>query len=72
MKMELTDYFSRIHYKGQATPSLETLRELHFLHTQYIPFENLDPLAGRPVSIELPDIVQKLVHNKRGGYCFVA
>lgn len=68
--MELKDYFSRIHYDGQATASLDTLRELHFLHTQHIPFENLDPLAGKPVSIELPDIVQKLVHDKRGGYCF--
>lgn len=49
---------------------MDTLKELHFLHTQHIPFENLDPLSGKPVSIELPDIVQKLVHDKRGGYCF--
>ncbi|GEP97886.1 arylamine N-acetyltransferase family protein [Chitinophaga cymbidii] len=68
--MNLEDYFSRIHYNGAAAASLNTLRELHFLHTQHIPFENLSPLAGAPVSIELPDIVQKLVHDKRGGYCF--
>lgn len=68
--MELTDYFSRIHFDGEAAVSLDTLRKLHYLHPQHIPFENLDPLSRKPVSLEKHDIAQKLIHAKRGGYCF--
>jgi len=35
-----------------------------------IPFENLDPLAGEAVSTALDAIVDKLVHRRRGGWCY--
>src|SRR5262249_47789047 len=35
-----------------------------------IPFENLDVLLGLPIRLELDAIVDKLVHRRRGGYCF--
>jgi N-hydroxyarylamine O-acetyltransferase len=46
------------------------LAELHRAHATSIPFENLDPRRGIPVSLELEDIEDKLVHRRRGGYCF--
>jgi N-hydroxyarylamine O-acetyltransferase len=35
-----------------------------------IPFENLDPHRGIPVSLEQADLERKLVASRRGGYCF--
>lgn len=69
-ELDLDRYFARIGYEGPRVASLAVLRELHRLHPLAIPFENLDPLAGRRVSIKLPDIVEKLVTQRRGGYCF--
>ena len=35
-----------------------------------IPYENLDILRGRPISLEAEDIYRKIVTERRGGYCF--
>lgn len=69
-ELDLEPYFARIGYSGPRASTLAVLRELHRLHPLAIPFENLDPLAGRRVSVKLPDIVEKLVARHRGGYCF--
>ncbi|MGN6581596.1 MAG: arylamine N-acetyltransferase family protein [Bordetella sp.] len=68
--LNLDAYFTRISYTGPRTPTLATLRELHALHPQAIAFENLSPLLGQSVSLELADIEAKLVRAGRGGYCF--
>jgi len=44
--------------------------ELHRAHVCAIPFENLDPHQGLPVSLAPADIERKLVAKRRGGYCF--
>jgi N-hydroxyarylamine O-acetyltransferase len=67
---DLGAYFARIGYRGPATPQLETLRELHRLHPQSIPFENLDPLLRRPLGLDARSLQQKLVAQRRGGYCY--
>lgn len=46
------------------------LAELHRAHVASIPFENLDPHGGVPVSLEVEDLQRKLVAERRGGYCF--
>ena len=46
------------------------MRELHPLHPQAIPFENLDPLLKRPVKLDLASLQAKMVEAGRGGYCF--
>jgi len=68
--VDIAAYFDRIGYKGAARPTLDTLQELHLLHPLAIPFENLDPLLGRPVSLDLPSLQAKLVEGRRGGYCY--
>lgn len=47
-----------------------TLQEVHRAHATSIPFENLDSHCGRTVSLEQADLERKLVHERRGGYCF--
>jgi len=68
--IDLDGYFARIGYTGPRTPTLDTLRAIHALHPAAIPFENFDPLLGRPVPLGLDDLQAKLVGRKRGGYCF--
>ena len=70
MPVDLGAYFERIGYSGARTPTLETLKALHFAHALSIPFENLSVLAKRPVSLDLTALQQKLVGARRGGYCF--
>src|SRR6266850_62146 len=55
---------------GPPTATLETLRALHLHHVQAITFENLDPLSGQSVKLDLPSLEGKLVHGGRGGYCY--
>jgi N-hydroxyarylamine O-acetyltransferase len=40
------------------------------LHTQNIPFENLDVLLERGVDLAEDAVFEKLVERRRGGYCF--
>src|SRR4051812_8546182 len=61
----LSAYLERIGLRGR--PSLAAL---HRAHVSSIPFENLDPLRGIPVSLELDALERKLVAERRGGYCF--
>jgi N-hydroxyarylamine O-acetyltransferase len=68
--MDLDTYFARIGYDGSREPTLDVLRDLHLQHTTAIAFENLDPLMGRPVPLDIPSLEQKLVRSGRGGYCF--
>jgi N-hydroxyarylamine O-acetyltransferase len=68
--IDLGRYFSRIGYQGPCAATLDVLRELHRLHPRSIPYENLDPLIGRRVRLDLPSIAGKLLESHRGGYCF--
>lgn len=63
-------YFRRIGYTGPREATLDVLRAVHALHPQAIPFENIDPIRGKPVHIDLPAVAAKLVDGGRGGYCF--
>lgn len=68
--VNLDAYFARIGYSGPRMPTLAALRAIHAAHAEAIPFENLDVLLGRPISLEPSAVFQKLVSDRRGGYCF--
>ena len=67
---DLAAYQARIGLPGPLPPTLATLRALTDAHVRTIPFENLDVLLGRGIDLEPAVIEQKLVHDRRGGYCF--
>ena len=67
---DLDAYFARIHHEGSREPTLATLNAIVSAHAQAIPFENLDVLLGRPIGLEPEAISRKLIHGRRGGYCF--
>ncbi|MEV0612300.1 arylamine N-acetyltransferase [Nonomuraea sp. NPDC050404] len=68
-KLDLDAYLRRIGYDGSRTPTAETLRAVHLAHVRAIPFENLDVLLGKGVSLDLGSMQDKLVTGGRGGYC---
>jgi N-hydroxyarylamine O-acetyltransferase len=69
-KVNLKAYFDRIGFAGSIAPTLATLETIHALHPAAIPFENLNPLLGLPVELELGAITRKLLAERRGGYCY--
>lgn len=69
-KIDLDAYFQRIGYCGDRSPTLTTLRAIHLCHASSIPFENLNPLLRQPVLLDLQSLQQKLIYERRGGYCF--
>ncbi|WP_167854930.1 arylamine N-acetyltransferase family protein [Mangrovimicrobium sediminis] len=67
--VDLEDYFRRIGFTGEPRADQATLYTLHALHVDAIPFEALDVLMDRGISLSPPAIEEKLVHRRRGGYC---
>ncbi len=63
--LDLGAYLERIGLNGHPS-----IAQVHRAHLTSIPFENLDPHQGLPVSLEVEDLERKLVGERRGGYCF--
>ncbi|RRB04762.1 arylamine N-acetyltransferase family protein [Larkinella rosea] len=69
-EIDLDAYLQRIGYTGERTPTLETLRSIQRLHVETFPFENLNPLLGIPVLLDIDALQRKMIYGGRGGYCF--
>lgn len=63
--VDLDAYLARLGLDGRPS-----LAQVHRAHATAIPFENLDPRRGVPVSLAPEDLERKLVAHRRGGYCF--
>ncbi len=68
--LDLEAYARRIEVDLGRAPSLEALNRIVGAHIEKIPFENLDILLGRPICVGIEAVEEKLVHSRRGGYCF--
>ncbi|MFD7326585.1 arylamine N-acetyltransferase [Streptomyces sp. NPDC059875] len=68
--LDLDAYLARIGFTGPRTPTPETLHRVLRGHMSTITFENIDIALGRPVSLDLDRIQDKLVRAGRGGYCY--
>ena len=66
----LENYFKRIKYTGTRHVFLDNLKIIQMLHPASIPFENVSPLVGEPVLLDLESVYSKLVLQNRGGYWF--
>lgn len=67
---DLDAYLHRIGYRGARAPTPSALAAICLAHAQTIAFEALDPLLGRPVSTDIEAVQDKIIHARRGGYCF--
>jgi len=68
--MNVQSYLSRIGITEAGQPDLAFLRHLQNRHLLSVPFENLDISLGRPIRLILPDLYDKVVNRKRGGFCY--
>lgn len=66
----LSAYCERIGFNGELRPDFATVQALMQHQLRSVPFENLDVLAGKPISLDPDDIVAKVIERKRGGYCY--
>lgn len=68
--MDVPKYLSRIGFSGPTEPTLDVLRSLHSSHLHSVPFENLTIHSGGRVQLDLPDLYEKIVNQRRGGFCY--
>lgn len=68
--MQLSPYLQRIGYSGTLNSSFGTLVQIVARHAGSIPFENIDAFLGRRVSLDPEAVFDKLVTQRRGGWCF--
>ncbi|WP_406238000.1 arylamine N-acetyltransferase [Nocardia sp. NBC_01009] len=69
-ELDLDAYLARIGFDGDRSPTLATLRALVYAHTTTIPFENLEIVLGRDIPLDLESLQNKMIRQRRGGYCY--
>jgi N-hydroxyarylamine O-acetyltransferase len=68
--MDISEYLKRINVITEVKPDLKTLKLLHQNHLLNIPFENLDIHSGRKIILEKDRLLNKIVNEERGGFCY--
>jgi N-hydroxyarylamine O-acetyltransferase len=63
-------YLQRMGAARPAVTDAAALRVLHRAHQMAVPFENLSIHLPEPISLEEPDVADKIVHRRRGGFCY--
>lgn len=71
LEKDVQAYLERIGLAQPVNADLAGLNQLIRAQLTHVPFEALDVWgAGACPSLELNDLTQKIVANRRGGYCF--
>ncbi|HVE56846.1 MAG TPA: arylamine N-acetyltransferase [Pyrinomonadaceae bacterium] len=69
--MDTEKYLRRIGIESSdITANAESLRFLQKQHLLNVPFENLDIHWKRPILLDTAKFYQKIVEEKRGGFCY--
>lgn len=69
--MNREKYLRRLGIEKTSVPvNLDSLKLLQRQHLLNIPFENLDIHWGRPIILENNSFYEKIVGEKRGGFCY--
>jgi N-hydroxyarylamine O-acetyltransferase len=68
--MDVAAYLTRIGATRPAAPTSAALTALHRAHVRSVPFEDYDIHTGVAISLEPEALERKIVHNRRGGYCY--
>lgn len=65
-------YFERIglEYDKNEPQGIDQLNKIQYAHITHVPYENTEIVDGHPLSLEEDDLFQKIVTERRGGYCF--
>lgn len=68
--MNISLYLARIHYAEPLQPDAQTLLGVQRAHMLSVPFENLDIGLKRPIQLSEAALWDKIVIQKRGGFCY--
>jgi N-hydroxyarylamine O-acetyltransferase len=68
--IDVSAYLARIGYAGPIEPNADVLRSIHRAHMWAVPFENLDISLKRPIVCNEERFLQKIVNERRGGFCY--
>lgn len=68
--IDLDAYLARIGLGLMPETDANGLAAVQRAHRLAIPFENLDVRLGRGINLDPEHVFEKLVHRRRGGYCF--
>jgi len=68
--MDISAYLARIDYTRPVKPDVQTLCGLQLAHMLHVPFENLDISLKRPIQLSEGALWNKVVIQKRGGFCY--
>lgn len=68
--MNIQSYLERINFHEPFRVDKNVLYKLQRRHLLNIPFENLNIHYGKKISISVNDIYQKIIIEKRGGFCY--
>jgi N-hydroxyarylamine O-acetyltransferase len=63
-------YLDRVGVPASAAGDAAGLRALHLAHQLTVPFENLSIHLAEPISLDEPDLIDKIVRRRRGGFCY--
>src|SRR6516164_8358504 len=63
-------YLNRVGITAPAVGDAAGLRALHRAHQMAVPFENLSIHLAEPISLDERDLIDKIVHRRRGGFCY--
>lgn len=64
------EYLRRMAADRPAAPDAAALRTLQLQHLRTVPFENLSVHLGEPVVLTERALTDKLVRDRRGGFCY--
>lgn len=70
--MDVKRYLERIDISEyeELNANLDLLKKLQSAHIMNVPYENIDIISGKAISLDEADIYDKIVTRHRGGYCF--
>jgi N-hydroxyarylamine O-acetyltransferase len=68
--LDIIAYLERIGYTDVIDVTDEVLTRLHKKHVYQIPFENLDVYYKRIFNLDIRNVYQKVINDKRGGFCY--
>ncbi|WP_134704260.1 arylamine N-acetyltransferase [Ammoniphilus sp. YIM 78166] len=68
--MKVVEYLHHIQAEERASRDLDYVSYLQRCHVLRIYFENWDILNRIPLSLKEEDLIEKLVHRRRGGVCY--
>jgi N-hydroxyarylamine O-acetyltransferase len=63
-------YLKRLGVERPDATDVDSLARLTFAHLVAVPFENREIFDGRPPAVSIGDMLDKIVENGQGGWCF--